>query len=124
MDDTGGPQDQDLAEQTRLQNSNLRRLIDAVGTLLAGSRELLKRLQPLSEGEPPNDMAQQQNDAPSPPQSPPSDEPPPANPKKANSEHYRPCGVESGHLHPAPPSRIKPQQLKVAARASRFRTSP
>jgi hypothetical protein len=71
-----------LAEKTRLQNSNLRRLIDAVGTLLAGSRELLKRLQPLSEGEPTNDKVQQDDTA-SPPQSPPSDKPPPANPEKS-----------------------------------------
>ncbi len=84
MDDTGGPRDQDLAEKTRLQNSNLRRLIDAVGTLLAGSRELLKRLQPLSEGELTNNKVQQQDDAAaSSPQSPPSDKLPPANPEKS-----------------------------------------
>jgi hypothetical protein len=83
VDDTGGPRDQDLAEKTRLQNSNLRRLIDAVGTLLAGSRELLKRLQPLSEGEPTNNKVQQQDDAASSPQSPPSDKLPPANPEKS-----------------------------------------
>lgn len=82
MDDTGSPRDQDLAEKTRLQNSNLRRLIDAVGTLLAGSRELLKRLQPLSEGEPFKDKAHRQDDAPSPAQHSPPDKPQPANPEK------------------------------------------
>lgn len=66
--DTGDPREEDLAEKTRLQNSNLRRLIDAVGTLLAGSRELLKHLQPLGEGEPPSDKAHRQDDIPSPPQ--------------------------------------------------------
>lgn len=50
MDDTGGPRGEDLAETTQRQNSNLQRLIDAVGTLLTGSREVLKRLQFLSEG--------------------------------------------------------------------------
>lgn len=83
MDDTGGPRDQDLAEKTRLQNSNLRRLIDAVGTLLAGSRELLTRLQPLSEGEPPIDKAHRQDDTPSPAQPSPSDKSRPANPEKS-----------------------------------------
>jgi len=63
VDDTGGPRDEDLAETTRQQNSNLRRLIDAVGTLLAGSRELLQRLQPLGNGEPPDDTARGQGAA-------------------------------------------------------------
>lgn len=56
MDDTGGgPQVDDLAETTRRQNSNLQRLIDAVGTLLVGSRDLLKRLQSLEDVKPIND---------------------------------------------------------------------
>jgi hypothetical protein len=41
------PQDEILAEAAREQNSNLRRLIEGVGSLIAASRELLKRLQPL-----------------------------------------------------------------------------
>ena len=53
VDDTGGPQGEDLVETTQRQNSNLQRLIDAVGTLLAGSHELLKRLQPMPGAEPP-----------------------------------------------------------------------
>ena len=46
MEDTGGSQGEGLVETTQRQNYNLQRLIDAVGTLLAGSHELLKRLQP------------------------------------------------------------------------------
>ena len=58
MGDTGDPRDEDLAESTRRQNSNMRRLIDAVGTLLAGSRELLSRLQVPSKAEPPDTTGQ------------------------------------------------------------------
>lgn len=43
------PQGEILAEAAREQNSNLRRLIEGVGSLIAASRELLKRLQPLGE---------------------------------------------------------------------------
>jgi hypothetical protein len=46
VEDTGGSQGEGLVETTQRQNSNMQRLIDAVGTLLAGSHELLKRLQP------------------------------------------------------------------------------
>lgn len=81
MDDTGGPRDEDLAETTRQQNSNLRLLIDAVGTLLAGSRELLQRMQPLGKGEPPDDTARGQGHADD-PDDPPPDKPPPTERKK------------------------------------------
>jgi hypothetical protein len=47
VDDAGDPQGEGLVETTQRQNSNLQRLIDAVGTLLAGSHEVLKRLQPM-----------------------------------------------------------------------------
>ncbi len=47
MEDTGGSQGEGLVETTQRQNYNLQRLIEAVGTLLAGSHELLKRLQPV-----------------------------------------------------------------------------
>jgi len=82
VDDTGGPWDEDLAETTRRQNSNLRRLIDAVGTLLAGSRELLKRLQPLDEGKPPDAAGPGQGDAGAPHVAPP-DKPQPTDRKKS-----------------------------------------
>lgn len=49
MDEKGRPQGEALADATREQNSNLRRLIDGVGTLIATSRELLKRLQPVDD---------------------------------------------------------------------------
>lgn len=49
MDEKGRPHGEALADATREQNSNLRRLIDGVGTLIATSRELLKRLQPVDE---------------------------------------------------------------------------
>lgn len=79
MDDTGGPRDEDLAETTRQQNSNLRRLIDAVGTLLAGSRELLQRLQPLGK---PDDTARGQGHA-GVPDDPLPDKPQPTDRKKS-----------------------------------------
>lgn len=46
------PQGENLAEAARAQNSNMRLLIDGVSTLLAASRELLKRLQPLEKATP------------------------------------------------------------------------
>jgi hypothetical protein len=52
VDDAGDPQGEGLVETTQRQNSNLQRLIDAVGALLAGSHELLKRLQPPVAGLP------------------------------------------------------------------------
>ena len=84
MDDAGGPQGENLAETTQRQNSNLRRLIDAVGTLLAGSRELLKRLQPLdgAKPKPPSDTARRHTEADT-LGVPPSDKPPPAGPEKS-----------------------------------------
>ena len=83
MDDAGGPQGgENLAETTQRQNSNLQRLIDAVGTLLAGSRELLKRLQPLGGAKPPSDTARGQTEADT-AGAPPSDKTPPAGPAKS-----------------------------------------
>lgn len=82
MDDTGGPQGENLAETTQRQNSNLQLLIDAVGTLLAGSRELLRRLQLLDDAKAPDDTARGQTDAGT-PRAPPSDKPPPADPEKS-----------------------------------------
>ncbi|MBX9589475.1 MAG: hypothetical protein K2X43_09220 [Hyphomonadaceae bacterium] len=49
MDDNGDAQGHGLAEAAREQNSNLRRLIDAVGALIAASRELMQHLQ-LADG--------------------------------------------------------------------------
>lgn len=79
MGNTGDPGDEDLAESAQRQNLNLRRLIDAVGTLLAGSREVLSRLQVPGKAEPPDtkpqpdaqSRAEQATDA-----SPPNDQPP------------------------------------------------
>jgi hypothetical protein len=82
VDDTGPRDDEDLAETTRRQNSNLRRLIDAVGTLLAGSRELLQRLQPLGKGKPPDDTGRGQGHAGA-PDDPPPDKPQPTERKKS-----------------------------------------
>jgi hypothetical protein len=63
VDDAGGPQGEGLVERTQRQNSNLQRLIDAVGTLLAGSRELLKRLQPKPVAELPDDRSRDRPEA-------------------------------------------------------------
>jgi len=82
VDDTGDPQGDKLAETTRRQNSNLQRLIDAVGTLLAASRELLRSLQPLDDARPPDDTARRQTEAGT-PGAPPSDKPPPTDPEKS-----------------------------------------
>ena len=82
MDDTGDPQGDKLAETTRRQNSNMKRLIDAVGTLLAASRELLRSLQPLGDAKPPNDSAGEQNEA-GPPDAHLPDKPPPTDPEKS-----------------------------------------
>lgn len=73
VDDTGGPQGEDLVETTQRQNSNLQRLIDAVGALLAGSHELLKRLQPMPVAGLPEDRAHGHQGAGT-PGAPPSDE--------------------------------------------------
>lgn len=45
MSDSGGSQGDDLEARARKSNSTLQSLIDAVGSLLAASRELLGRLQ-------------------------------------------------------------------------------
>ena len=45
MDDPDGLRGESLEDTARTQNSNLQRLIDAVGILIAASRDLLKRLQ-------------------------------------------------------------------------------
>jgi hypothetical protein len=50
--DSRWPQGENLAEVARAQNSNMRLLIDGVSSLLAASRELLKRLQPLEKATP------------------------------------------------------------------------
>ena len=124
MDDTGGPQDEDLAETTHRQNSNLRRLIDAVGTLLAGSRELLKRLQP-EQGEPPDDTAQRQTERRPEPCRQTSRSPPTWRKVKVGTELHARLGVwMCGHLHPAPPPGSMPQSTGGSSRAPRFRTSP
>lgn len=76
MGDTGDPRDEDLAESTQRQNSNLRRLIDAVGTLLAGSRELLSRLQVPNKVEPPDITGQPDTQSRTDQATPPDDQPP------------------------------------------------
>lgn len=53
MSDNNGSQGKDLEESMRQDNSNLQRLIEAIGGLLAASAELLGRLQQiLSRGQP------------------------------------------------------------------------
>ena len=109
MDDTGGPRDEDLAETTRQQNSNLRRLIDAVGTLLAGSRELLKRLQPLSEGEPSNDKTRIGRTTPHLRPDPHQTSSNPATRRKSRfGTRIAVAAFDCGHLHPAPPPGSSP----------------
>lgn len=76
MGDTGDPRDEDLAESTQRQNSNLRRLIDAVGSLLAGSRELLSRLQVPSKAKPPDTKGQPDTRSREDRATPPDDHPP------------------------------------------------
>jgi hypothetical protein len=44
VEDEGRPRDDELEVSAREQNSNLKRLIDAVSNLLVSSRELLGRL--------------------------------------------------------------------------------
>jgi hypothetical protein len=56
VDDSNGPQGRELEETTEQQNSNLRRLIDTIGSLISASRELLARLQP-GRAPPPSDPA-------------------------------------------------------------------
>ena len=81
MEDTGGSQGEGLVETTQRQNSNLQRLIDAVGALLAGSHELLKRLQPMPVAGLPEDRACNQPAADTPEV--PSDEAPPIDLEKS-----------------------------------------
>ena len=45
MDDRNGLRGESLEDTARTQNSNLQRLIDAVGILIDASRDLLRRLQ-------------------------------------------------------------------------------
>jgi hypothetical protein len=45
VDDPDGLRGESLEDTARTQNSNLQRLIDAVGILIAASRDLLKSLQ-------------------------------------------------------------------------------
>jgi hypothetical protein len=72
----GGSQGDDIEERARRHNSTLQSLIDAIGTVLAASRELLARLQ----GYPKQDEAPGRGAAPDADQAPdPPDEPPDAN---------------------------------------------
>jgi hypothetical protein len=70
----GGSQGDDLEEQARRHNSTLQSLIDAIGTVIAASRELLGRL----HGQPRQDEAPGQGAAPDPdqPAEPPGSKPP------------------------------------------------
>ncbi len=139
MDDTGGPQGEDLAETTRQQNSNLRRLIDAVGTLLAGSRELLKRLQPMRQvaGPPEDSGARSAGRTRAIPMMPRRQTPPAHRPgEKLASEQE--CGqrrLHCRHLHPAPPPGSAPkakggnpgvalQNLPIVQRGALFQSAP
>jgi hypothetical protein len=49
-DDRETPGHEDLAEATQRQNSNLQLLIASIGSLLAASRDLLRRLHGLVDG--------------------------------------------------------------------------
>jgi hypothetical protein len=55
VDDEPASQGENLAQVAQQQNSNLRRLIDAVGILISGSRALLARLQGLEEEKAPTE---------------------------------------------------------------------
>ena len=44
MNDNDGSRGSNLEETARQQNSNLRRLIDTIGSLIAASQELLRQL--------------------------------------------------------------------------------
>lgn len=56
-DDRDDPKRENLADAAQRQNTNLRRLIGTVGTLLSASRDLLKRM-PSQEASPAPDQAQ------------------------------------------------------------------
>ena len=135
MDDTGGPRDEDLAETTRQQNSNLRLLIDAVGTLLAGSRELLQRMQPLGKGEPPDDTARGQGHADDPTIPLRTSRHPPNERKAKGRNRIAITAFDCRHLHPAPPPGSAPkakggnpgvalQNLPIVQRGALFQSAP
>lgn len=70
----GGSEGDDLEERARRHNSTLQSLIDAIGTLLAASRELLRRLPGYR---PKNDAPGQESAPPADrPSEPPADKPP------------------------------------------------
>jgi hypothetical protein len=52
VDDPDGLRGESLEDTARTQNSNLQRLIDAVGILLAASKDLLARLQAPAQVQP------------------------------------------------------------------------
>jgi hypothetical protein len=55
VEDNDAPQGESLEESTREHNSNLQRLIEAIGGLLSASADLLVRLQQiLGRGQPDN----------------------------------------------------------------------
>ena len=58
MDDPGGSHDGSIEEEARRHNTNLQRLIETIGTTIAASRDLLRRLQPAEEGSPLQPMDQ------------------------------------------------------------------
>ena len=58
MENLESPQVGTLAEQVQKQNSNLRRLIEAIAQLVSTSRELIARLQPEAKAMPPETTKQ------------------------------------------------------------------
>ena len=77
-DDRDDPKRENLADAAQRQNTNLRRLIGTVGTLLSASRDLLKRM-PLRDAAANPDQAHPSAAAdPQPPPSEPRDDPPPS----------------------------------------------
>lgn len=63
MNDPEGPREEGLEEEALEANSNMQRLLEAIGQLISASRSLLARLQPGKDRPPPDDKGNGDSEA-------------------------------------------------------------